>query len=99
MTSWTYSISCPNVHFLWVILSIYFMVCPMLHLCQFRIGRKILLNTKNLIICTVCPRCSDPFCGLSYYIKWVTTSWTYRKNSNKKLYFRYCVLSNSIFAY
>ena len=26
---------------------------------------------------TVCPGSSDPFCVVSYYIKWVTTSWTY----------------------
>ena len=25
---------------------------------------------------TVCPRSSDPFYIVSYYIKWVTTSWT-----------------------
>ena len=24
-----------------------------------------------------CPRCSDPFYRVSYYIKWVTTSWTH----------------------
>ena len=26
---------------------------------------------------TVCPKSSDPFYMISYYIKWVTTSWTY----------------------
>ena len=26
---------------------------------------------------TVCPRSSDPFYIVTYYIKWVTTSWTY----------------------
>ena len=26
---------------------------------------------------TVCPRSSDPFHVANYYIKWVTTSWTY----------------------
>ena len=25
---------------------------------------------------TVCPRSSDPFQIVTYYIKWVTTSWT-----------------------
>ena len=25
---------------------------------------------------TICPRSTDPFCMVSYYIKWVTTSWT-----------------------
>ena len=24
----------------------------------------------------ICPRSSDPFCIVTYYIKWVTTSWT-----------------------
>ena len=27
--------------------------------------------------CTVCPGSSDPFYIVSYYIKWVTTFWTY----------------------
>ena len=26
---------------------------------------------------TVCPRSSDPFDVVTYYMKWVTTSWTY----------------------
>ena len=26
---------------------------------------------------TVCPRSSDPFYVVTYYINWVTTSWTY----------------------
>ena len=26
---------------------------------------------------TVCPRSSDPFYIVSYYINWVTTSWTH----------------------
>ena len=25
---------------------------------------------------TVCPRSSDPFYTVSYYMKWITTSWT-----------------------
>ena len=36
---------------------------------------------------TVCPRSSDPFYGGTYYIKWVTTSWTYsskQENSGSK---------------
>ena len=32
---------------------------------------------------TICPRSSDPYCIVSYYIKWVTTSWTYNKSSRK----------------
>ena len=31
----------------------------------------------QLEICPVCPRSSDPFNIVGYYIKWVTTSWTY----------------------
>ena len=31
------------------------------------------INTQH----TVCPRSSDPFPIVSYYIKCVTTSWTY----------------------
>ena len=30
---------------------------------------------------TVCPRGSDPINILTYYIKWVTTSWTYTSNN------------------
>ena len=33
------------------------------------------LNVK--LFYTVCPRNSDTFYLVSYYIKWVTTSWTY----------------------
>ena len=29
------------------------------------------------MIMTVCPRSRDPFYIVSYYIKWVTTSWTF----------------------
>ena len=29
------------------------------------------------LYCTVCPGNSDPFYIVTYYIKWVTTSWTY----------------------
>ena len=29
---------------------------------------------------TVCPRSSDSFYVVTYYIKWVTTSWTYSSN-------------------
>ena len=36
----------------------------------------------------MCPRSSDPFYLVTYYIKWVTTSWTYciaEKSNMKKL--------------
>ena len=37
---------------------------------------------SRLILCifaqyTVCPRSTDPFYIVTYYIEWVTTSWTY----------------------
>ena len=31
---------------------------------------------------TVCPRSSDPFYIVTYYVKWVTTSWTYSNRSS-----------------
>ena len=31
---------------------------------------------------TVCPRSSDTFYIVSYYIKWVTTSWTHSSKVN-----------------
>ena len=34
-------------------------------------------------VCTVCPESSDPFYIVTYYIKWVTTSWTYCTLSRK----------------
>ena len=36
---------------------------------------------------TVCPRSNDPFYIVTYYIKWVTTSWTYKKMSYVKVLF------------
>ena len=40
---------------------------------------KDFLNIQNNLDITVCPGSSDPFHTLSYYIKWVTTSWTHSK--------------------
>ena len=31
-------------------------------------------------LCILCPRSSDPFCIVTYYIKLVTTFWTYSRN-------------------
>ena len=40
--------------------------------------RGIYLNASSRTrLCTVCPRSSDPSYTVIYYIKWVTTSWTY----------------------
>ena len=43
---------------------------------------------------TVCPRSSDPFYKVPYYIKWVTTSWTYGtcKAVSRALYMYSCIL-------
>ena len=36
----------------------------------------LLSNKKSDWTVTVCPRSNDPFYIVTYYIKWVTTSWT-----------------------
>ena len=36
----------------------------------------LLRRVRYLKQYTVCSRSSDPFCIVTYYIKWVTTSWT-----------------------
>ena len=38
---------------------------------------NIFFHINIYVPCTVCPRSSDPFYVVTYYIKWVTTSWTY----------------------
>ena len=38
------------------------------------VANLILFSSKNA---TMCPRSSDPFYIVSYYIKWVTTAWTH----------------------
>ena len=38
---------------------------------------KMLLICQIVDISTEVPRSSDPFYIVTYYIKWVTTSWTY----------------------
>ena len=49
---------------------------------------------KSLFSCprisTICPGSSDPIYIVSYYIKWVTTSWTYSSISGQP------VIQNSI---
>ena len=47
----------------------------------------IILPSPPKYTYTVCPRNSDPFHIVSYYIKWVTTSWTYRIKSVEFSYF------------
>ena len=47
--------------------------------------------------CTICPRSSDPFYIVSYFIKWVTTSWTHSIGWRKCMWiaksrrFVYCI--------
>ena len=36
---------------------------------------------------SVCPRSSDPFYVVTYYLKWVTTSWTYSINKEQRVEF------------
>ena len=38
------------------------------------------------VIVTASPRSSDPFYIVTYYIKWVTTSWTYSKYIDTNLF-------------
>ena len=38
---------------------------------------SILLPKPTCCSGTICPESSDPFYTVSYYIKWVTTSWTH----------------------
>ena len=45
---------------------------------HFWIQFAILLSQyETLATSSVCPGSSDPFYIVTYYIKWVTTSWTY----------------------
>ena len=37
----------------------------------------IKLTITSTHLCTICPGSSDPFYIVTYYIKWVTTSWTH----------------------
>ena len=43
------------------------------------IGAKQFTN-KETDKHTICPRSSDPFYIVTYYMKWVTTSWTHSTN-------------------
>ena len=46
------------------------------------------LCSRSLKVYTICPRSSAPFYIVSYYIKWVTTSWTHSiyLKQEKKVY-------------
>ena len=45
-------------------------------------GYAINLCAMHGYLSTVCPRSSDPFYTVSYYIEWVTTFWTFSKGLN-----------------
>ena len=42
-----------------------------------------MFSLQTIFAFTICPRSSDPFYIVSYYIKWVTTSWTYSMSHYK----------------
>ena len=46
------------------------------------LGLVLLFGTAYNLRYTVCPRSSDPFYIVIYYIKWVTTSWTYSSDKH-----------------
>ena len=48
---------------------------------------------------TVCPRSSDPLYLVSYYIKWVTTSWTYGRWVDGRYIYIYIQYTSLIAAY
>ena len=54
-----------------------------------------LARTKNFRfnLCTVCPGSSDPFYIVTYYIKWVTTSWPHSTLGDTKAKITICELS------
>ena len=43
-----------------------------------------LFRTLQKYVITVCPRSSDPFYIVTYYIKWVTTSWTHSLDKQRR---------------
>ena len=42
------------------------------------------LDNRNSIVVTICSRDSDPFYIVTYYMKWVTTSWRLSTNKSSK---------------
>ena len=43
---------------------------------QYQVPQRDRIGVLSWKICAVCPRISDPFYIVTYYLKWVTTSWT-----------------------
>ena len=60
---------------------------------------KLILRVWYLLYYTVCPGSSDPFYILTYYIKWIPTSWTDGINSTEKKihYDFFCIYRIQIF--
>ena len=51
-----------------------------LHICIWLIPTKLRKCARSPLysgVYAICPRSSDPIYIVSYYIKWVTTSWTH----------------------
>ena len=40
-------------------------------------GQFVNETHRDYTTCTICPGSSDPFYIVSYYLRWVTTSWTH----------------------
>ena len=53
---------------------------------------KHLRKHKSILKSTICPRSRDPFYIVTYYIKWVTTSWTISTILKIWILFYICVL-------
>ena len=54
---------------------------------------SLFASTQN----TVCSVSSDPFYIVTYYIRWVTTSWTYSKYCTRKKTFKQPKSRNLVF--
>ena len=56
------------------------------------LGDQIIEQDRNMYVFTRCPRSGDPVDIVTYYIKWVKTSWTnisnFKNNHFGKLYLR-----------
>ena len=71
-----------------------FCSCSMCDICNSGHRKWVLIEIINyycsneeyfLVISTVCPRSSDPLYVVTYYIKWVNTSWTHISKKNRFL--------------
>ena len=59
---------------------------PLRHLCNTLCQASPVHICKYLcLVYTICPGSSDPFYIVSYYIRWVTTSWTHSNSGQEFL--------------